>query len=162
METFLSSTRWKNTVPAVFALVFAIWGTSQTLMLRQRILHAEWADGMTGLLEHKSAVVEQIVASAEGRPFSVSQDARQPDAGIDYWLLYLYFALTGNPRIPSAPDGPLFVVRSSQTVLREQPSDFLADLEPADLGPYRVYQLTVEEAKEWRGLVSRFPAVPES
>ena len=85
------------------------------------------------------------------------QGARAPEQGIDYSVLYVHYALTGNPDNPawqdSHPPRVLFVIRANRPDLPEPPKQWLKGRMAHRFGPLEVYRLEGPDALFWRELV---------
>jgi hypothetical protein len=115
----------------------------------------------TAILDHKLDAVALIVSTAGGATYAISQDGRDPRAGVDFWVLYLHYYVSGEEHAPTDPlAGHLYVIRDSKSVLRPEVAPFLDRFDATEVGTLRVTRLLETEAREWRRLTAEYPSAP--
>jgi len=142
-------------------IVLAFFSAWHALAVRQHLAHLTFDSRAGGLLRHKYLVVDYIAAMGGRGPYTIMQDGRGADAGVDYWVAYLHAASTGRAETPTKPTDRVFVVRDARTKLRTVPLAFLEASPGIDIGIFRVYELKGSRAGDWRATVAQYPSSGE-
>ncbi|MBX3727610.1 MAG: glycosyltransferase family 39 protein [Candidatus Sumerlaeia bacterium] len=148
----------------VLVLFVAAFGVSYTRAQRGFLRAVTPADRTTTALAHKIDAMALIVSSAaaSGVRTSISQDGRTARAGLDYWVVYLHYYVSGSETVPVDPLAEhQFVVRDSKTVLRPEVAAWLEQFDSTAIGNLTVTRLIGPEAAEWRRLTELFPSAGE-
>jgi len=138
---------------------FITFGAVYTIEARRALARSSFEDRVTPTLSHWSAAVSCILKTAAGRSYAIMQGARTPEEGMDYSVIYVHYALTGNPDIPawqdSHPPRVLFVIRANHPLLPDPARQRLKARPVRRFGPLEVYRLEGPDALFWRNLVGR-------
>ncbi|HUT25288.1 MAG TPA: glycosyltransferase family 39 protein [Sumerlaeia bacterium] len=145
---------------ALIALLFiAAFGPFYTLRARRCLANATDRDRMTTTLRAEIGAMDYITRSTGERPYAIMQDARAVRTGIDYWVVYLHFWISGNPEVPLDRSAPtLFAIHDAKTILRPEIAEWLDGKSRVAFGTLAVFRFEEKEARLWRDLVERFSA----
>lgn len=134
---------------------FAIW---HTLAIRSHLAGIGFDSDVGGLLRWKRLAVEYVAAQAGRDEYTIMQDGRAPEAGVDWWVLYMHYLATGKREAPTAPTDRVFVLRDARTVLRPEPLAVLESTPHIDVGMFRIHEFRgQQEAERWRRTVAEHP-----
>ena len=93
--------------------------------------------------------------------YAIAQEGRPFEEGIDFWVIYLHFYLTGSGRLPTDREtNTLFVVHDTKVYMPPELRRRLADLPEHVFGPLRVVRLVGAEAAAWRQATRHLSATP--
>ncbi|MBI5153671.1 glycosyltransferase family 39 protein [Candidatus Poribacteria bacterium] len=147
-------------VALVIVLLFAVaFGMTYTFRARRYLAAATPENQVSSLLRFKLDAILHIVGTAMNTPYAIMQDARGPNSGIDYWVLYLHYRVTGNSHVPTDRDTPnIFLILDNKTILRREAAAWLAGRPSVPFGTLSVLRLRGRDALEWRELVRKFPS----
>ncbi|MDK2973594.1 MAG: Dolichyl-phosphate-mannose-protein mannosyltransferase, partial [Candidatus Sumerlaeota bacterium] len=146
---------------AVAVLLCSVFGVWYTMAQRRFVVEATPLQRTTTILDHKLDAIALIVSTAGGATYAISQDGRDPRAGVDFWVLYLHYYVSGEEHAPTDPLAEhLYVIRDSKSVLRPEVAPFLDRFDATEIGTLRVTRLMKAEAREWRRLTAEYPSAP--
>ncbi len=132
-------------------------GTIYTLSVRYYLGQATFEQRVSSVLRYKLDAITFIVSSADGRSYSIMQDGRTTQTGIDFWVLYLHYLIAQDDQAPTLPGDLLYVIVDNKTVLRPMIGAWLRPRDCVEIGSLRVYQFNRADAAHWRALVNAFP-----
>lgn len=138
---------------------FAMFGTLYTKRSLAYIEDARFQSEVSSVLHFKMDALVYIVGEAANRPYSIAQDGRTEAVGVDYWVVYLHYYISGDRRLPVDRNAPvLYVLLDSKSTLRPEVSEFLRHKEQVNFGTIGVFRFEGLEAQAWRALVNQFPS----
>ncbi len=96
--------------------------------------------------------------------YTITQNGRSPEAGVDVWIAALSYSITGERALPYNPDADqAFLLVDNEAILREPLQVFLNRFDYTPIKTIRVYRLFGNELQAWRRLTRQFPSVkPEA
>lgn len=146
----------------VFCAGLGAYSGASTYVLRSAVRNAPPETRVSATLEHKLDAIIHITQSGETDTYAIAQDNRSMRAGVDFWVLYLHFWISGDPAAPVRADAPrLFVVRDNLVAVPEGVDVWLADKPVEEFGPLRVYRLEGTAAAQWREAMGGSPNAEE-
>lgn len=89
--------------------------------------------------------------------YTIMQNGKQSDAGLDVWIAAIAFSITQERTIPYNPTAnQAFLIVDNETHLREPLELYLKQLDFTPFKTIRVYRLFGQDLKNWKELTVRF------
>jgi hypothetical protein len=137
---------------------YILLGGAYTSAARLYLIRATPNETVHATLDQKRRAVEWILEGGKGAEFTLMQEARPASLGIDLWVIYIHYWLTGNHQAPLSPEANvIFLIHDAGIILPDIAEDFLREREAKTFGPMWVYRLEGAAAEEWRSLVTLGP-----
>lgn len=136
--------------------LYAVSSLALTLETRRQLMNGA---GTSIPLAEKMEVVREIREMAGSGPYSLAQDGRHPETGIDVANAYLLYWAGINGMLEKLDGrGPLFVIMDPQSRLRPEVAVFLSSRQRYEFAHLSLFVVDSPEGRsQWRELVERYP-----
>ncbi|MFW5864199.1 MAG: helix-turn-helix domain-containing protein [bacterium] len=153
-EKFGLHTKKPTSLLWVLLVFYALAGTTYTAQTRHYVVSATPSETIHASYGQKRALVRRIIRDGEGENFTIMQEARPPEQGIDIWLSYIYYVLTGKNQSPLSTNAPvIYLMHDSGIILADKANAFLNKQQAIEhFGPLLLYRFEGHEADQWRAI----------
>ncbi|MDX1972143.1 MAG: hypothetical protein SFY68_06380 [Candidatus Sumerlaeia bacterium] len=107
-------------------------------------------------------LIQTVTEQVENLPpgsYTILQNGRTADAGVDVWIPALYSSITQSKTFPYHPEAPsAFLILDNETNLHPELEDILQRKDYTPLKTLRVYRFFPGELHRWKELTMQFPS----